>query len=272
MNKNLLVSTATRLRTTIVLACFLTSFGAAAEDEGSDLDFKTCNIEAIKDDELGSADLAKSVSSEIPSSVRQVKKTKPNNKKTVESEVNRRMKEIEERIDYSGGSGEGRGGDGDKWAPKIGGSSSCFAGETMIDTVSGRMSIESIRVGMTVKTMNLNTGEIVNGKVAKVFKHSQKFVCGLKVNGVFTRVTPNHPFIYDFKKKSLAIGRFWTHRIDSVFVRRVDENGMSLISKVKIQEYGEISSEIQYVDVYNLTVLPHNNYFANGVLVHNMNK
>lgn len=135
----------------------------------------------------------------------------------------------------------------------------CLAAGTMIATPDGSVPIQHIRVGDEVVT---RTG--VRKVLAAAMTSPSAEVFEYDIGGIKLTATPNHPVF--------ANGAF--HAIDSLVGSTVycniadgetEQHGMTGKPVSVSVERGERS----VVPVYNLTVETDNEYYANGVLVHN---
>ena len=160
-------------------------------------------------------------------------------------------------IATSTGGGGGGGGGG-----KGGGSSSgCFAPEVVISGPTGGISIGEIKIGDPVWCIDPATGARVAGKVQAVLVHdvaeSGDKMIRIHHQGGILHVTTNH-YLWDeawpdFKREaaSFAPGDALVH----------ETRGASEI--VRVQGAPDIEH------TYNLVILPHHNFFADGILAHN---
>jgi hypothetical protein len=126
----------------------------------------------------------------------------------------------------------------------------CFLAGTKILTEFGEINIENLKIGDKVVSSNLENNNKVIGTVKNLFKFKQN---GYYIINNQIKVTGEHPFYANnqwIKVKDLKVG-------DLLF------NGTS---NIKINSIDYIEKE---TEVYNLFVKDHNNYFAQGVLVHN---
>lgn len=140
----------------------------------------------------------------------------------------------------------------------------CFLAGTLIKTISGEIEIEKIKPGIKVIGYNEKLGRICQCKVLKLLIHNKSTEMAdkyyfLKTENSEARVTLNHPFFRDGEYRQIE------QIEDYIYV----QNGNS-IAKEKI-----ISKELipcEKTVVYNLSLVLSSpcNYFANGLLVHNM--
>jgi hypothetical protein len=141
-----------------------------------------------------------------------------------------------------------------------GGGSGCFAPETKISTPHCARTIEDMRVGDPVWCIDPETGAKVIGRVALVHKHdvandSHDRMLRIRHERGELHVTENHYLWRDgveqIEAKDWKVGDRLAH----------EDDGLSAIK--------EIVSSPDIAFTYNLTIEPHHNYFADGVLVHN---
>lgn len=128
----------------------------------------------------------------------------------------------------------------------------CVAEGTLIATPRGNIPIEQIKVGDEVYTRN-GVRKVLAAEMTGVDSLCYEYDIG----GVKLLATPNHPVFAD--------GKFYA--IDSLAGSVVDCELLSPTSKpvrVRVSR-----GEQKNVTVYNLTVEHDNEYYANGVLVHN---
>jgi hypothetical protein len=127
----------------------------------------------------------------------------------------------------------------------------CFLEGTKVLLGSGKESpIEKLKIGDIVKSYDIINSAIVNSKVISVHQRWSNHY--YVINGKI-KVTGEHPFYVNgrwVKAKDLKIGM-------KLF------NGLTEIPVTSIEKINK------QVKVYNLTVDEYQNYFAEGVLVHN---
>ncbi|MBI4423474.1 MAG: Hint domain-containing protein [Elusimicrobia bacterium] len=148
-----------------------------------------------------------------------------------------------------------------RWYPRYPGS--CFLAGTLIDTPGGARPIETIGLGDPVITWDTGSNKLATpAQVTKLHRNQAKSHLKLALtDGVARTVvltTSDHPFFLpDF---NIA----WAGALkpgDAVLMRK--DSGLA---RVVVASTEEIPGD---VTVYNITVPPHHNYFANGILVHN---
>lgn len=129
----------------------------------------------------------------------------------------------------------------------------CFLPDTKILTPNGMVVVQDVHDGDTVSSYNQDTNSLESSTVLFVDKLTVDEY--LVINGA-TRVTPDHPFY------SSGLGLVYAKNINVGDVL-VGVNRFPVIVDT-------ISRVYQQTTVYNLiSVTPNNNYFADGVLVHN---
>lgn len=152
-----------------------------------------------------------------------------------------------------------------------GGGGGCFIEGTQITLSNGDIiNIEDVTVGMELLTMNEKTGQLESGSVKNLIRPIVSSIIAIELeNGNIINSTDEHPY-YTYKKgwasfnpvKSMTI-----HNMDVLELLSED----SLIDKkgtpIRIKSISQLDPEIQ--TVYNFEISGNNNYFANGVLVHN---
>jgi hypothetical protein len=141
-----------------------------------------------------------------------------------------------------------------------GGGSGCFAPETMVSTPRGARAIADLKRGDAVWCVNPETGKKVKGRVKLVHVHdvandSHDRMLRIRHDRGQLHVTENHYLWKDGWEKIEA--KDWQVG-DALFY----EDGRTVAIR-------EIVSAPDIAFTYNLTVEPHHNYFADGVLVHN---
>ena len=142
----------------------------------------------------------------------------------------------------------------------------CFPAGTLVDGVP----IEQIQIGDWVTAYNHSTGELEHRKVTHVFRkpHPEKMV---KINA-YLECTPNHP-IYEMNSHQYVRADSLVPGDMMLCVNPSNNSRYMEVNSVCIINYGDIAEQLPHSHparyVYNLEVEGLNNYFANGVLVHN---
>lgn len=137
---------------------------------------------------------------------------------------------------------------------KGGGGGGCFTPDTLITTYFGYKEISDIKVGDNVLSYDTENGKIVYNPVTKIFAHN---VTEILIINSMINTTGEHRFYTKrgwVASEELKIG-------DEIL--REDGTWISIVSKTK--RHGEFV-------VYNLDVASTHNFFANGLLAHNMKK
>lgn len=131
----------------------------------------------------------------------------------------------------------------------------CFPEGTLINTPQGSTPIQELSQGDEILSRSDN-GDIVTSKLGKITKSKEKnFILITLDNGSKIKVTPKHPFFRN---------GIWVQAKDlkSNDVLKGISNDITVLSVENIVDEG--------LEVYNiLNVEPNNNYFVEGVLVHN---
>jgi len=137
----------------------------------------------------------------------------------------------------------------------------CFVAGTLVDCGGiGSRPIESIKAGDYVASFNHDDGYVEYHKVTNTFNNTSALFTILTTYGGHDIVcTPNHP-IFNVGANCYIPAKAMSQG-DIVFIKN---HGIDCISSIRNHDYGKRQSA-----VYNLEVEGNNNYFANGVLVHN---
>lgn len=153
----------------------------------------------------------------------------------------------------------------------------CFEGGTLVDTPKGSLPIMSIRVGDVVYSYDLKMGKRVQAIVTGT---QQKFLaktCELTTReNKKIRVVPAHNFFkFDaliFTSNESRFGTRWS-RIGSGtgVLARYANRTVTYPLKGELVPLSALSFKSPMLaPVFNLTVEPNNNYFVDGILVHNL--
>ena len=138
-------------------------------------------------------------------------------------------------------------------------SATCFAAGTMIATPNGEVNITAIKVGDEVRAFDDSTGQIETSRVLRTFtNHSEMMLLMRFSNGASFVCTMAHP-IYSMERDEY-----------------VDARSFQLAERVRLVD-GSQPHLVQVLllpgcDTFNFEVETHNNYFAAGVLVHNLSE
>lgn len=137
----------------------------------------------------------------------------------------------------------------------------CFTAGTKILTPAGETNIEALKVGDEVLSYDHKANAVATVKINKTFKHTNKNYGELSLsNGTKLLVTAEHRFYSVDKKKYI--------RADKLSVNeKLMLNKENKTETVTVVSY---TKAVGKADVYNINVKPFHNYFANGVLVHNI--
>ncbi len=150
-------------------------------------------------------------------------------------------------------------------------STSCFGAGTQIATPDGEVAIETLQVGHQVLAYDESSGAVVASTVTAVFRHEASALGHLLLaDGHALRVTAEHP-IYCPRTRSyrpaseLSAGEALLRLAPS---QSVDGAPRSLqLETTTLQQPLAQLPETQ--TVYNISVATYENYFADGLLVHN---
>lgn len=130
--------------------------------------------------------------------------------------------------------------------------SSCFEKGTEISTPDGAKNIEDVQIGDTV--YSYSNGHLTYGKVSQLYKRQAVIWTVYLTNGQAIKTTATHPFYVE--------GNY-------IQAKDLQEND-ALLQLDGTKVYIDcVKQETYYTDVYNFEVEGYNNYFADGVLVHN---
>ena len=133
---------------------------------------------------------------------------------------------------------------------------SCFARGTLVATPTGEVRIEAIKTGDEVLSYDHDAQTVVAGMVTATAEHEEADFGALSV-GSTLHVTDNHPIFAD--------GRYTPAgevRGQAVLCELVGENAWPRTAIAAFSPLGR-------GPVYDITVTPHHNFFAGGILVHN---
>jgi hypothetical protein len=140
------------------------------------------------------------------------------------------------------------------------GESPCFAAGTPVATPDGDKPIETIEAGDVVYAYDVAAGRLVPEPVERTKRRSNKRVATLTFSsGASVDVTSNHPFF------SAGVGRWVEAGRLATGDRVLELHGDHLEEAVLVRK----TAFDRAVEVYDLTIPKHHDYFAAGVLVHN---
>ncbi len=138
---------------------------------------------------------------------------------------------------------------------------SCFAAGTLVQTPSGNVPIEQLRVGDAVYAFDEARQVRAVSKVTRTFVHDDKEVRTLHLaDGQVIAVTDEHPFYLPEVGAYVRADRLQADQ-DLLHVGDSAE-----LSRLSIAGWGERRRAER---VFNIEVAGHHNYFVHGVLVHN---
>jgi len=139
----------------------------------------------------------------------------------------------------------------------------CFTAGTPIAMADGSTKpVEEVVAGDVVLSYDASSGELVQGNVERLLVHASTPVL-VRINGDLT-TTPEHRFFVNgdwIRADHLRIG---DRLLGAQLTVGVDG---SPTSHVKVARLEELPGG---VTTYNLEVAPYHDYFAGGVLVHNI--
>ena len=130
----------------------------------------------------------------------------------------------------------------------------CMLEGTLVNTPSGPVAVEDLRPGQAVVCVS-PSGEHEIGRVAGKKKATALLYLDIRLEGTGQRlsVTPQHP---------LATEDAW------VSANRI-KVGDFVRTQSGLTEVTEVTTRFRSATVYDISVSPYANFFANGVLVHN---
>lgn len=151
------------------------------------------------------------------------------------------------------------------------GVSSCFGAGTRIATPSGDVAIEDLRIGHQVLAFDEQSGAVVVSTVTAVFRHEQGLPGLLTLDdGRVLRVTAEHP-IYSQTTRSYRPAAELQVADDLLRLLPSDAGPARPHSaQLEPTRLGQPWAPLPDAEtVYNIAVATHENYFADGLLVHN---
>lgn len=135
----------------------------------------------------------------------------------------------------------------------------CFPAGTKVQTPTGEINVETIKVGDEVLGFNFATGKTVTVHVTQT--HIHHFDAKLKklelTDGAFLEVTPEHPLYSETRLGFVKAGDL----VAGEQLKVLDAD-----RKVQALEIGNIADESNSNDVYNLETDTTKNYFVAGIL------
>jgi len=133
----------------------------------------------------------------------------------------------------------------------------CSPAGTLVDTPTGNQNIEKLFSGDSVLSYDLKTNKNVSNKIVETYCHNfiGKLICIELNNGQILKLTPDHTVILKDGSEIMASKLTAASEI------------ISINMKIK-----RIYTENFEGKVYNFHCMPNENYFSEGVLVHNCYK
>jgi hypothetical protein len=132
----------------------------------------------------------------------------------------------------------------------------CFAGTTLISTTNGEKQVKDLKTGEDIYSFDPQNGKKQVSKIERIdiFEVDEYYLINNK-----TKVTGGHPF-YIRNNGNIELKEVANLRIGD---KLISENNSEI-------QVNSIDIKREKTLVYNLVnVIPNNNYFADGVLVHN---
>lgn len=150
----------------------------------------------------------------------------------------------------------------------------CFSHDTKIQTVNGILPISKIEVGMSVLTYNKKI-EVCQFKLVDTVAKSPHSLCVelLFENGIFLKQTIDHP-IYVLEKGWCSFKPIMVLKNYNVIVSKLEDGDFCFYqSNRSIQYIKLVKSSIVTCNelFYCISAKNSNNFFANGILVHDEN-
>lgn len=172
--------------------------------------------------------------------------------------------------EYSSGGGYGGGG-----GPGGGGPGGCFTAGTLITMSDGTTkAIEDVKVGHQILSYNVYTNRVEPDMVVTTSKPVVNTIAEITVDGQFIWCTPDHPFYVQDKGWS-SLTPAITKTNYGITVEQLEESDTLLRIDLK-KQVNPVTLDTVKIKVmpntqtYNLSHVEHNNnFFANGMLVHN---
>jgi hypothetical protein len=149
---------------------------------------------------------------------------------------------------------------------------SCFSGDALIDTPEGLKKIEDLKIGDYVASYEIDEGKVVVKQIKGVYKKEYDGNL-LIINGYETKATIGHPFAVKTKNNELKWAAYDPsadkefHTVQVIQLLEGEHyinvlNDWALIEKIELVPYKG--------NVYNISVEETHNYFAENILVHNV--
>ena len=150
-------------------------------------------------------------------------------------------------------------------------STSCFGAGTRIATPDGEVAIETLQVGQQVLAYDERSGAVVMSTVTAVFRHEASRLGHLTLaDGHALRVTAEHPIYcprtHSYRPASELSAGEALLRLASCQSEAGAPRSLQLETTMLRQPLARLP-ETQ--TVYNISVATYENYFADGLLVHN---
>lgn len=151
--------------------------------------------------------------------------------------------------------------------------SSCFIGETLIDTVQGQKQIKDVQIGDLIDSYDLIKNTIVTKKVIGLWKseYDNNLVI---INGIKTKGTIGHPFAVKTIEGDISFAAIDPeadkgHLDHGVVIEKLEVNGKYVNIKGEWKLIESIEFEPYTGVVYNLAVEDTHTFIANDIVVHN---
>jgi hypothetical protein len=140
------------------------------------------------------------------------------------------------------------------------GETACFAAGTRVATPEGDRDIEAMRPGDALYTWDPSSGRVAVGRVDRVKRRVDRPVGTLRFDdGTAIEATANHPFYSVAMAAFVEAGKL----APGDRVLRLDRGALREARLVAVTPFERVT------DVFDLSVSPHHDFFAAGVLVHN---
>ncbi len=148
---------------------------------------------------------------------------------------------------------------------------SCFGAGTRIATPDGEVAIETLQVGQPVLAFDEASGAVVQSHVTAVFRHEESRLGQLSLgDGQVLRVTAEHPIYCPSSRRYRPAGELQAGDALLRLLPAQASDGAQRAAQLKQTRLQAALSPLPETQtVYNLSVATYENYFADGVLVHN---